>query len=168
MKVTTSRMFVLLSMLILWGCTEPKVQNSDVLVYTNEVDIEYGNDICSYSNEVIKTVRYGGKITMDDGTSHKFMSVECLAGFYLQLEDKESVERIELVDFAHGQRYMDPDDLIFLQSSLRPSPNGLSLTAIDDSNEKMKGYIYDAYPGTFMSWEEILDLVSTEWSISRK
>jgi len=154
---------------LIWlgGCNQAsESEGNDVYKYTNSVDIEYGSDICSYTNEVIETVRYGGKITMEDGSVHKFMSVECVAGFYLEMDNVDDVERIEIVDFAHGQKYMPVDDLVYLKSSLRPSPNGMSLTAIDNSNEKMKEYIYDAYPGEFHDWEEVLEMVSEEWSIN--
>lgn len=160
---------VVMGLMLLGGCNQTsEKENSDVYRYTNSVDIEYGSDICSYTNEVIETVRYGGKITMKDGDVHKFMSVECVAGFYLELEDKDQVEKIEIVDFAHGQQYLPADKLTFLKSSLRPSPNGMSLTAIDDSNEKMKDYIYDAYPGEFYNWEEVLELVDEQWGINHR
>jgi len=41
----------------------------------------------------------------------------------------------------------------------------MDLTPVDASNEKMKNYIYDAYPGTFYSWDEVLELVSEEWDL---
>ncbi len=159
----TSMVMVLL---LLGGCTESTEKQNDVLLYTNSVDIDYGSDMCSFTNEVIETVRYGGKITMNDGTVHKFMSVECIAGFYLEMENQGEIERIEIVDFAHGQKYLPVDELVYLKSSLRPSPNGLNLTAVDRSNERMKTYIYDAYPGDFLTWDEVLDLVDEEWDLN--
>ncbi len=149
------------------ACTQDDTRNTnDVFLYINSVDIDYGTDICSFTNKPIETVRYGGKITLMNGDVHKFMSVECTAGFYLGMDDKSTVKQIEIVDFAHGQQYLPVEALVFLQSKLRPSPNGLFLTAIDNSNRKMKEYIYDAYPGTFMSWEEVLGLVQEEWDLS--
>lgn len=156
---------VVAGLMWLGGCNQSSEKNSEVFRYSNSVDIAYGNDVCSYSNDVIETVRYGGKITMNDGAVHKFMSVECVAGYFLEMEKREEIDRIEIVDFAHGQKYFPPDQLVYLQSSLRPSPNGLSLTAIDESNEKMKEYIYDAYPGEFYTWEEVLHMVGDEWNI---
>lgn len=148
------------------GCTESAEKQNDIYLYTSSVDIDYGSDTCSFTNDVIETVRYGGKITMKDGTVHKFMSVECVAGFYLELEDKDEIERLEIVDFAHGQKYFPVDELVYLKSSLRPSPNGMDLTAVDNSNEKMKTYIYDAYPGDYLTWDEVLKLVDEEWDLN--
>jgi hypothetical protein len=154
----------------LLGCSNSgerqSAQNNGVVIYQNSVNIDYGTDICSYSGEVIKTVRYGGKITMSDGTVHKFMSTECTAGFYHGIADKSAINKIEVVDFAHGQQFLLVEDLVFLRSSLRPSPNGLNLTAVDRSNEKMKTYIYDAYPGKYYNWEEVLEIVENEWNLS--
>jgi len=157
---------IVIGLMLLGGCNQAseKENTGDVYRYTNSVDIDYGTDICSYTNDVIETVRYGGKITMEDGSEHKFMSVECVAAFYLEMDNMEEVERIEIVDFAHGQQYLPVDKLTYLESRLRPSPNGMSLTAIDNSNEKMKDYIYDAYPGEFHTWDEVLELVGEKWN----
>lgn len=151
---------------LLLSCTAGEQDSSsDVLLFTNSIDIDYGSDLCSFTQEPIETVRYGGKITLSDGETHKFMSAECVAGFILSMKDKARIQKIEIVDFAHGQQYLEPDDLVFLRSQLRPSPNGLFLTAIDRSNTRMKSYIYDAYPGTYMEWKEVLELVRTEWDL---
>ena len=151
--------------LLLVSCSENRQSENSVLVYENSVDISYGSDICSFTGEEIKTVRYGGKIALTDGTVHKFMSVECMAGFYLGIEDKSSIREMVTVDFAHGQKYVSVDEAVYLRSALRPSPNGMNLTAVDASNEKMKSYIYDAYPGEFMSWDEVVETVNTEWNL---
>lgn len=157
----------LLSLLLLvsLSCTEERTQENSVFVYQNSVDIEYGSDICSFTGQPIETVRYGGKITMNNGDEHKFMSVECVAGFVLNLDDRSEIDFIQIVDFAHGQQYLPVDQLVFLRSNLRPSPNGLFLTAIDKSNRRMVEYIHDAYPGEYMDWDELLELVGREWNI---
>jgi hypothetical protein len=160
-------MLVAIMILSAMACSRTGQNESDVFLYKNSLDIEYGKDICSYSNEVIKKVRYGGRIEMNNGTVHKFMSAECTAGFYLGLDDTSEVRSIQVVDFAHGQQYLPAEKLVYLRSPLQPSPNGMNLTAIDDSNEKMKSYIYDAYPGTFYSWNEVLDLVKNEWELDQ-
>jgi hypothetical protein len=158
------------SAIMLMSCNKKDTaqQEREVFLYQNSVDIEYGSDICSFDGDVIETVRYGGKITMNDGEVHKFMSVECVAGFVLGQRDRSNIESIEIVDFAHGQKYLPVDQLIYLRSSLRPSPNGMNLTAIDASNERMKTNIYDAYPGEFLNWEEVLSLVENEWNLEQK
>ena len=152
---------------IVASCSQEEYRQNNVFLYENTLDINYGEDICSFSGETIERVRFGGKIIMDDGTEHKFMSAECTAGFYLGIDDKSKVEIIQIVDFAHGQKYLPVDELVYLRSPLQPSPNGLYLTPIDNSNERMKTYIYDAYPGEFFTWDEVLDLVDREWEITQ-
>ena len=161
-KITLLLFFLLL---IAVGCSEQTETNNDVFTYTNHLDITYGEDICAYTNEPIERVRFGGKMVMSDGEVLKFMSAEATAGYYLEMENRNQVKSIEIVDFAHGQQYLPVDELVFLQSTLQPSPNGMDLTPVDASNEKMKNYIYDAYPGTFYSWNEVLELVSEEWDL---
>lgn len=156
---------LLLTAILLTGCNESQTQENDVFLYENSVDISYGSDMCSFTGNTIETVRYGGKIVLNDGTEHKFMSVECMAGFYLRMEDKSSISYMQTVDFAHGQQYLPVEDAVYLRSSLRPSPNGMNLTAVDASNERMKTYIYDAYPGEYLTWEEVLQTVENEWNL---
>jgi hypothetical protein len=149
-----------------FGCTE----NSSERISSNKHSaivnqIHYGTDICAYTGDPIETVRYGGRIAMKDGTTYNFMSVECTAGFYLGMDDKNEIESVKMVDFVHGKQLLPADELVYLKSTLRPSPNGLFLSAVDASNEKMKSFVYDAYPGSYLEWEEVLGLVSREWSI---
>ncbi len=151
-------------LLIAVGCAE-QTETNHVFTYTNHLDINYGEDICAYTNKPIERVRFGGRMIMNDGEALKFMSTEATAGYYLEMENREQIKSIEIVDFAHGQKYLPVDELVYLQSRLQPSPNGLFLTPVDASNEKMKNYIYDAYPGTFYSWDEVLELVSEEWDL---
>ena len=158
--------FIFFAGLLMFACSQEDRQQNEVFLYQNMIDISYGEDICSFSDEVIERVRFGGKIIMDDGTEHKFMSAECTAGFYLGLDDTDKIESMVIVDFAHGQKYLPPDELVYLKSPLQPSPNGLYLTPIDNSNERMKTYIYDAYPGEFLSWDEVLELVEREWNLT--
>ncbi len=153
--------------IFLFGCAGDNSSQDEVYRYENMIDISYGEDICSFSGETIERVRFGGKMVMTDGTEHLFMSAECTAGFYLGLDDKSTIVSIQIVDFAHGQKYLPVDELVYLKSPLQPSPNGLYLTPIDNSNERMKTYIYDAYPGEFFTWEEVLELVDREWEIAQ-
>jgi len=101
------------------GCTN---ENSDSLNTENTLfeQINYGSEMCEFSNEVIETVRYGGRIELEDEGVYNFMSVECLAGFYLNLQDKSIVKSMKVVDFTHGKRLLPVHEMIFLHSSLRP------------------------------------------------
>ena len=157
---------ILFSLLLAFsGCSKEKAESASADATSFE-QLSYGSDVCEFSHEVIETVRYGGRIEMTNGDKFNFMSVECLAGFYLNLEDTANVKSIKAVEFINGKRLLDVDQLVFLHSKLRPSPNGMYLTAVDASDKKMKTFIYDAYPGPYLEWDEVLELVRNEWDLT--
>lgn len=150
------------------SCTDPDNQKEDshsIKINMNVEKIDYGNAICAFTGETIKTTRYGGRIELKDGTIFDFMSVECTAAFFLNYENKNDIAQIKITDFAHGVQLLPVDQLRYLRSPLRPSPNGLFLTAVDASNQKMIEYIHDAYPGEYLSWEQVLQVVQDEMDL---
>lgn len=148
-----------------FGCTKPGAEQSESQT-ANSRTISYGSDICAYTGKTIDVVRYGGQIIMQDGTEYKFMSAECVAGFYLGIDNKSQIKSMKIVDFAEGYQLLPVDELVYLHSTLRPSPNGMFLTAVDASNQKMKNFIYDAYPGTYLEWADVLEMVRNEWDLT--
>lgn len=160
---------LVLLLILVWGgmvigCgSEGNSGSESVAVDVDE--LTYGEDVCALTGDVIETVRYGGRMTFQDGGIVNFMSVECLAGYYLQMRDTEIVNYMQVVDFTHGTRLMDVKKMVYLNSRLRPSPNGLSLTAIEAADTKMRSYIYDAYPGPMLEWDEVLELVGEKWNL---
>lgn len=161
------QIFVIISIVpVSIACTQQKAQTDEKIKGENVAEIEYRSDHCAYTGQEITTVRYGGVIELKNGKKLKFMSVECVAGYYLGMNDKKEIQKMGIVDFAEGKKLLPVDELVYLNSPLRPSPNGMNLTAVDASNEKMKTYIYDAYPGDFLSWDEVLEKVGSEWNIT--
>lgn len=157
------------STILMLSCSatpESSKQTSDASKDTKNQLAYDGSSVCAFSGERIETVRYGGRLTLDSGEVLEFMSAECLAGYVLQMKNSESVERLEVTDFTHGKRLMDVEEMVFLHSRLRPSPNGMNLSAIEAADEKMRNYIYDAYPGPMLTWNEVLDLVREEWNLT--
>jgi copper chaperone NosL len=143
-----------------------QVSERQVKMERVEDGINYGVDLCEFEKKPIEVVRYGGRIEMENGVMFNFMSVECLAGFYLNYKDRNGIKSIKAVDFAHGEKLLPVSEMKFLHSTLRPSPNGMFLTAVDASNERMLTYIYDAYPGPYLEWDEVLELVRNEWDLT--
>ena len=136
-----------------------------VKINMNVDKIDYGNAICAYTGETIKTTRYGGRIELKNGTTFDFMSTECTAAFYINYDKKDEIAQIKITDFAHGVQLLPVDQLLYLRSPLRPSPNGLFLTAVESSNLKMLEYISDAYPGEYVTWDEVLKIVQNEMDL---
>lgn len=145
---------------------EPETQNPGMVTTEPIEQLQYGTDVCAFTDQVIETVRYGGKITLTNGETFSFMSTECLAAFYLNTSDKSKIASVKVVDFTHGKRLMDVNEMIYLRSKNRPSPNGMFLSAIEATNTKMITNIYEAYPGDLITWNEVLELVRNEWDLT--
>lgn len=159
-----NEIIILILLPVIIACTSQVEENHTSSSASNtDQNMPYGEVSCEFAGSPVETVRYGGKITLVDGEELYFMSVECLAGYRLGMPDPDDVVEMQAVDFVDGKRLMDVEDLVFLHSKLRPSPNGLFLSAVDASNEKMKTFVYDAYPGPYLSWDEVLALVQKEW-----
>jgi hypothetical protein len=124
--------------------------------------LDYGREICAWSGKLIETTRYGARIVLGNGDVLSFRSAEAMAAYYLGSVNKADIRQLLAVDFVDGKQLMSVDELVFLHSRLRPSPDGKFITAVDASNTKMKVNVYDAYPGKYLSWDELLDLVRLE------
>ena len=133
--------------------------SAEVVLSSNGFPMNYGVDVCAQSGGLIETVRHGGRLVLDNGTDLRFNSSENLAKYYLNIQNRDEIASIEVVDFAHGRKMLPVNELIYLRSANRPSPGGYNITPIDNTNERMKRNIYDAYPGEFLSWNELLETV---------
>lgn len=151
------------AMLGLWACNSSENRTAEASVQTEREQLAYGEDICEFTGKTIEVVRYGGRLITNAGDTLNFMSAECLAGYLLKMDDRDEVASLKAVDFVDGKRLMPVEGLKFLNSKLRPSPNGMYITAVDASNEKMLEFVYDAYPGTYLEWDELLKKVDTDW-----
>lgn len=141
----------------LWTNTSAAESRPDVRISSQGFPLQYGADVCAWSGKTLETVRYGGQIIMQDGTDLRFNSAENLALYYLNMEKPAEVQKLLAVDFAHGQKLLPVHELVYLNSGNRPSPGGKFITPVDASNERMRRYIHDAYPGTYLTWGELLE-----------
>jgi len=131
-------------------------QNSSAA--SNEAEqMVYNELICDWSGELIRNARYGARAVNGTDVWH-FRSVEDLV-HWLKSEDRlaENYE-LHVVDFIDGKEFIGVHDAVYLHSKLRPSPGGHHLSALDKTNEHMKNRVYEAYPGPYLSWEEMLEL----------
>ncbi len=124
--------------------------------------MEYQVNYCEWTGEKIETVRYGALIKSGK-TNHYFKSVECAIAWQLAANNKSDSENLLVVDFIHGKKLIPAVDAIYLQSTLRPSPGKLYISALEKSNTFMLGRVYEAYPGTFLEWDELVEFVKKEW-----
>lgn len=163
MKTVLSTLSLVLLMIIV-SCSDHSSQdnNSPNSEFTQ---IIYGEATCEFTGDVIDEFRYGGKIETNTGDVYTFMSVECLAGFYLNNLDENQVAQIWVTDYNHGKKLITIEEAVFLHSMNRRSPNGLNLTALVASDEKITYNMRFAYGGELIGWDEVLKLVSSEWDI---
>jgi copper chaperone NosL len=119
---------------------------------------------CDYCDGRIPEARFGGEIVSRDGTTFRFMSVECLAGFVAAGRIAESdIRSIRVVDYTHGELLIDARAAHYVRSGLRQSPSGLNLLAAE--TEKIAHNLHFFFHGTRMTWPEVLDLVRKEWAL---
>ena len=124
----------------------------------------YGQDRDPFCGEAVDTERWGGEVRTPDGEILRFRSTECLAAFVLTARHAgDEVGRVRVVDFAHGWQLIDVERARFLRTPNLGSPDRLNLHPVSEDNERMLNNLHDAYPGTFLEWDEVLELVAREW-----
>ncbi|MGF1671101.1 MAG: nitrous oxide reductase accessory protein NosL [Balneolaceae bacterium] len=160
-------MVIMVLLFMLTGCTERSSENP-AIDRAEFSQIDYGKAICEFEHVVIDEFRYGGKLETKSGDVFTFMSVECLAGYYLNNLNESQIKNMWVTDFNHGKMLIPVEEAVFLHSKNRKSPNGLNLTALKADDEKITFNMRFAYGGDLIGWEEVLQLVQKEWNINRK
>ena len=163
---------VILGLVALPGCGEGASNGEDrSLAQANsratvpaEDRMVYGEDQDPFCGDAVDTERWGGEVRSPDGEVLRFRSTECLAAFVLSARHAgEDPGRVRVVDFAHGWQLIDVERARFLHTPNLGSPDRLNLHPVAEDNEHMIRNLHDAYPGDFLAWEEVLELVSREW-----
>lgn len=152
-------MRTLLILLLMAGCADAGAKGPRMVVKTAG-DIDYGVDTCAWSGKVIETVRYGAVLETSDGSRLTFNSAENMAR-HLESPDitPTDIRGAWVVDFAAGNILIPVDDAVYLHSPNRPSPGGLRITPVAKADAKMREYVRRAYPGTYLEWSAVRDLV---------
>lgn len=118
--------------------------------------IQYGFDGCEHCKMTISDARYGTELVTDKGKVYKFDSIECMAAYLNEQEQKDAVAYTLVTDFEEPEKLMAVESAVILQSEGLPSPMGMFLTAFENT-ETAKQYQQER-GGTFLSWEETLNL----------
>jgi copper chaperone NosL len=119
---------------------------------------------CAYCEGTIAESRFGAQLTLEDGTVHHFLGIECMVGFLLEGRvAPDSVRAMQVVDFNHGERLLDASDAHFIRMAFERSPGGLDLVAV--GTEKVAGTLHYFLGGERMTWDEVLEYVRASWNL---
>ncbi len=160
MKTLKPILLILLALTLTVACGQNQNEATAERSISAAVNVDrmpYNEVACAFSGAEIRTPRYGARAVNGEDVWH-FRSVEDLVGWIREENRKTCCMKLEVVDFIDGKKFIDVKDAVFLYSKLRPSPGGHHLSALDKSNEHMVQRVYDAYPGPYLSWEEMLGL----------
>lgn len=147
-KLSRSLLLVLLMPVVFTACT-PEPQ-----------PIHYGQDLCAHCRMTISDERYGAELVMRTGKTHKFDSIECLAGFHEEQEEiHEQVHSLWITDFQHPGELMQVEDAFFLHSDNLHSPMGMNLTAFGE--QITEEAVLNSFGGHILTWDEVLKLVAS-------
>jgi copper chaperone NosL len=127
---------------------------------------EFAADLppCDYCEGFVPETRYGAQLVTRDGTVHRFMGIECMAGFLLEERVPASeVARLQVVDFNHGERLLDAESARYIRMDFERSPGGLNLAAVE--TERVAGTLHYFLGGERMGWDEVLEYVRGEWGL---
>jgi copper chaperone NosL len=119
---------------------------------------------CDYCEGRIPEARFGAQLTLDDGTVHRFLGIECMIGFLL--EERVAGERVaamQVVDFNHGERLLDATSARYIRMDFERSPGGLNLVAVE--TDKVAGTLHYFLGGDRLGWDEVREYVRASWDL---
>jgi copper chaperone NosL len=120
---------------------------------------------CAYCDGVIPEERFGAELVTASGETFRFMSVECLAGFVVeQRVAPASIAALRVVDFNHGERLLEATAAYYVRMAWVESPSGLNIAAVE--TERIAANLHYFLGGERMTWEEVLELVRSEWKLA--
>lgn len=148
----------------LGGCQEAEAPGDgprpDITPAATEDRMVYGQDQDPFCRGPVERVRYGGEVRTADGEVLRFRSVECMAAHLNQTSARaHDPAQVRVVDFPHGWRLIDVREATFLHTPNQPGPDALNLMAI--GSERMVQNLHDAYTGSLLTWDEVLELVES-------
>lgn len=134
---------VLVAVLLLAGCqVEPK-------------PIAYGEVNCAHCQMTVSDNRYGAELVNDKGKAFYFDSAECLAQYLdLNPDQAEKAAYVLVTDYTKPGELIDARSANFIQSKALPSPMGMFLTAVAETDTATK--MQQEVGGRLLDWGEAL------------
>lgn len=126
------------------------------------VPIIFGEDGCSNCRMIISDQRFGGEILTSKGKAYKFDSIECMAAYIIKGQrDSENIYKLLTIDFYNPTTFIDAFQAWYLHSENLKSPMGANLSSFKTHKEITE--IQNKYPGNVLRWNEVKELVQTDW-----
>jgi len=122
-------------------------------------EIHYGEMGCSYCQMTIVDKQYAAQLVTSTGKNFSFDAVECLLHYREEHTDVDWAYQL-VSDYQNPGKLIPLKESVFVRSEKLPSPMGMYLTAVADSNaareitEKHGGTIY-SYPELQKQWGEL-------------
>lgn len=94
-----------------------------------------GEDVCAYCRMQISDARFGGEAITRKGRIQTFDSVECLASWYLALEDTSEVRRLLVSDYRRPGTLVPVAQARFVRGRPGTTPMGQGWIATASAGE---------------------------------
>ncbi len=129
--------------------------------------LQYGVHECDYCRMTLVEERYGGELVTRTGKVYTFDSVECLVAYVQENQvPTKDIHGTYVVDYSVPQQLISVADARFLKSTQLLSPMGANITAF--SRDQDVHGAQNVFGGQVISWDEVHNLVRTEWGGRRK
>lgn len=142
-------LILMLGALLLAGCE------------TGPRDIQMGAEECAHCRMFVSEERFATQLRTEQGRSHVFDSIECMAEYALEAEEtgEPAIGDMWVSDFGEPGNWLLVGDAVYLQSSGLRSPMGLNLSAYADRQAATAAQ--QEFGGEIMNWSGVLELVRT-------
>ena len=122
--------------------------------------IRAGEDRCAFCLMGLAEERFATELITRKGRIYTFDSIECIVR-YLEADPGIAVRSVWVTDYESPLRLLEARKAFFAQSESIRSPMGLGVAAFGSA--AARDALLDKSGGRALGWDEIRDLVATEW-----
>ncbi|MEX0845565.1 MAG: nitrous oxide reductase accessory protein NosL [Balneolaceae bacterium] len=143
------KIILVLGLLLLTSC-----------VSREPAELNLHSDECAYCIMVVSDDQFASQLVTSKGKSYMFDSVECLAAYSMKNPDQIQNGNLYVSDYQNPGNWLSIKNADFYVSEDIKSPMGLSLFAIQKSED----------PANFaneyeeLSWAQVQELVKEKWN----
>lgn len=124
-------------------------------------EVHLHSDECAYCKMVISDERFMSQAVSDKGKAYKFDSIECLAAFKVENEDKLDGAKFYLPNHRNPGEWVLLENANIYRSVEIHTPMGLGFFSIP-KDEVVTRITENARK---VSWQEVIEITKKEWKI---